>query len=83
MEASLLKHPFELYPHLEESITNPEVLQIFSRNLLRCDYFLHIDQQLREDVVTLLDPELKQEFSELEVNYSKKINVCSDSGMML
>ena len=25
MEASLLRHPFELYPHLEESI-DPEVL---------------------------------------------------------
>ena len=25
MEDSLLRHPFELYPHLEESIKNPEV----------------------------------------------------------
>lgn len=52
-EASLLRHPFSLYPHLEESI----------------------DPELREDVVLLLDPELKQEFSECELHLGSEQSV--------
>ena len=44
---------------------------------LRCDCVLHDDQQLREDVVALIDPEFKQEFSELEVHCHLHAKLCA------
>ena len=41
-----------------------------------CACVFHIDQQLREDVVALLDPDFKQEFSELEVKAQQHMINC-------